>query len=117
MTNMKQGFNLEELEKNNAHSIRSKQVLCLLSSLAYRPIKGLLCLHERYVPSLAIRGPRLASSILFQSSGLTNGIIEEKDITEELPKQKEKQQEEGEDYSDLDSEQESVEEAGVSYVA
>jgi len=78
---MKQGLNLEELEKNNAHSIRT------------------------------IRGPRLASSILFQSSGLTNGIIEEKDIPEELPKQKEKQQEEWENYNDLDSDQESVEAA------
>lgn len=67
------------------------------------------------VPSLAVRGPRLASSILFQSSGLTNGIIEEKDIPEELPKQKEKKQEDGEDYKDLDSDQEIVdEEAGVS---
>nr|XP_035958402.1 guanine nucleotide-binding protein-like 3 [Halichoerus grypus] len=81
VTKMKQGLNLEELEKNNAHSIRT------------------------------IRGPRLASSILFQSSGLTNGIIEEKDIPEELPKQKEKQQEEGENYNDLDSDQESVEAA------
>ncbi|XP_004411524.1 PREDICTED: guanine nucleotide-binding protein-like 3 [Odobenus rosmarus divergens] len=80
LTNVKQDLNLEELEKNNAHSIRT------------------------------IRGPRLASSILFQSSGLTNGIIEEKDIPEELPKQK-KQQEEGENYSDLDSDQESVEAA------
>ncbi|XP_027438213.1 guanine nucleotide-binding protein-like 3 isoform X1 [Zalophus californianus] len=81
LTNVKQDLNLDELEKNNAHSIRT------------------------------IRGPRLASSILFQSSGLTNGIIEEKDVPEELPKQKEKQQEEGENYSDLDSDQESVEEA------
>lgn len=85
--------------------------MCLQSSLADEPEKGLLYLHEHCVSSLAIRGPRLASSILFQSSGLTNGIIEEKDIPEELPKQKEKQQqEEGEDYSD----QESVEEAAVS---
>ncbi|GAB5568146.1 guanine nucleotide-binding protein-like 3-like protein isoform X2 [Prionailurus iriomotensis] len=78
MTDMKQGFNLEELEKNNAHSIHS------------------------------IRGPRSARSILFQSSGLTNGIIEEKDIPEELPRQK--QQEEEEDHNDLDSDQESVDE-------
>ncbi|XP_032724169.1 guanine nucleotide-binding protein-like 3 [Lontra canadensis] len=79
-TSMIQGLNLEELEKNNAHSIHT------------------------------IRGPRLASSILFQSSGLTNGIIEEKDIPEELPKQKEKQQqEEGEDYSDQDSVEEAAE--------
>ncbi|KAM7063508.1 guanine nucleotide-binding protein-like 3 isoform 1-T1 [Molossus nigricans] len=79
VTDMKWGFNLEELEKNNAHSIQT------------------------------IRGPRLACSILFQSSGLTNGIIEEKDIPE-LPKQKENKQEEGEDYEDIDSDQDSVDE-------
>ncbi|KAM8758715.1 guanine nucleotide-binding protein-like 3 [Rhynchonycteris naso] len=73
VTDMKQGFNLEELEKNNAHSIK------------------------------AIRGPCLASSILFQSSVLTNGIIEEKDIPEELLKQKEEE----EDYEDIDNDQES----------
>nr|KAF6474241.1 G protein nucleolar 3 [Rousettus aegyptiacus] len=78
---MKLGFNLEELDKNNAHSIQ------------------------------AIRGPRLASSILFQSSGMTNGIVEERDIPEELPKQKErKKEEEGEDYENTDSDQESVDE-------
>ncbi|XP_068415532.1 guanine nucleotide-binding protein-like 3 [Eschrichtius robustus] len=82
VTDMKWGFNLEELEKNNAHSIR------------------------------AIRGPRLASSILFQSSGLTNGVIEEKDIPEELPKQKEWKQEEGGDYEDVNTDQECVEEEG-----
>ncbi|XP_036122718.1 guanine nucleotide-binding protein-like 3 isoform X1 [Molossus molossus] len=79
VTDMKWGFNLEELEKNNAHSIQT------------------------------IRGPRLACSILFQSSGLTNGIIEERDIPE-LPKQKENKQEEGEDYEDIDSDQDSVDE-------
>eukprot|EP00069_Balaena_mysticetus_P018569 bmy_11568T0 len=82
VTDMKWGFNLEELEKNNAHSIR------------------------------AIRGPRLASSILFQSSGLTNGVIEEKDIPEELPKQKERKQEEGGDYEDVNTDQECVDEEG-----
>ncbi|XP_059795871.1 guanine nucleotide-binding protein-like 3 [Balaenoptera ricei] len=82
VTDMKWGFNLEELEKNNAHSIR------------------------------AIRGPRLASSILFQSSGLTNGVIEEKDIPEELPKQKEWKQEEGGDYEDVNTDQECVDEEG-----
>ncbi|XP_022428624.1 guanine nucleotide-binding protein-like 3 [Delphinapterus leucas] len=80
VTDMKWGFNLEELEKNNAHSIQ------------------------------AIRGPRLASSILFQSSGLTNGVIEEKDIPEELPKQKERKQEEGGDYEDVNTDQECVDE-------
>ncbi|XP_019803013.1 guanine nucleotide-binding protein-like 3 [Tursiops truncatus] len=80
VTDMKWGFNLEELEKNNAHSIQ------------------------------AIRGPRLASSILFQSSGLTNGVIEEKDIPEELPKQKEWKQEERGDYEDVNTDQECVDE-------
>ncbi|XP_026976858.1 guanine nucleotide-binding protein-like 3 [Sagmatias obliquidens] len=84
VTDMKWGFNLEELEKNNAHSIQ------------------------------AIRGPRLASSILFQSSGLTNGVIEEKDIPEELPKQKEWKQEEGGDYEDVNTDQECVDEEGDS---
>lgn len=71
------------------------------------------------VPFLAIRGPRLASSILFQSSGMTNGIVEERDIPEELPKQKErKKEEEGEDYENTDSDQESVdEEADVSMLS
>ncbi|XP_023581891.1 guanine nucleotide-binding protein-like 3 [Trichechus manatus latirostris] len=73
VADMKLGFNMEELEKNNAHSMQ------------------------------AIRGSRLASSVLFQSSGLTNGIIEEADIPEELTKQKERQQEEN-----VDSDQESV---------
>ncbi|XP_007950281.2 guanine nucleotide-binding protein-like 3 [Orycteropus afer afer] len=77
VAHMKLGFNMEELEKNNTHSIQ------------------------------AIRGSHLASSILFQSSGLTNAIIEEKDISEELPTQKEWKQ-------DIDSDQESIdgEEAG-----
>ncbi|XP_028016831.2 guanine nucleotide-binding protein-like 3 isoform X1 [Eptesicus fuscus] len=80
VTDMKLGLNLEELEKNNAHSIQ------------------------------AIRGPHLASSILFQSSGLTNGITEEKDIVEELPKQKGRKQEEGKDLGDINSDQKSVDE-------
>ncbi|EDL88968.1 guanine nucleotide binding protein-like 3 (nucleolar), isoform CRA_b [Rattus norvegicus] len=59
---MKRGFNLEELEKNNAHSIQ------------------------------VLKGPHLTNKILFRSSGLTNGILEEKDIPEESPKQTEDQQ-------------------------
>ncbi|XP_076985155.1 guanine nucleotide-binding protein-like 3 isoform X2 [Tamandua tetradactyla] len=77
VANMKSGFNLEELEKNNAHSIQ------------------------------AIRGPRLANSILFKSLGLTNGIIEENDIPEELPKQKERKEEQEVD-EDIESDQECV---------
>lgn len=70
-----------------------------------------------YVPFLAIRGPHLASTILFQSSGLTNGITEEGDIVEELPKQKERKQEEREDLEAISSDQESVEEADVSMLS
>ncbi|XP_007500546.1 guanine nucleotide-binding protein-like 3 isoform X1 [Monodelphis domestica] len=70
VADMQQGLNLEELEKNNVGAIR------------------------------AIRGPRLSSSILFQSSGLTNGIIEEKDVPEELPGQESEEEEEDEDSDD-----------------
>ncbi|XP_037386370.1 guanine nucleotide-binding protein-like 3 isoform X1 [Talpa occidentalis] len=80
VTYMKCGLNLEQLEKNNAHSIQ------------------------------AIRGPRLANSILFQSSGLTHGIIDENDIAEELPKWIERKQER-ENSKDIDNDLESVEEA------
>ncbi|XP_052046014.1 guanine nucleotide-binding protein-like 3 isoform X2 [Apodemus sylvaticus] len=51
---MKKGFNLEELEKNNVHSIQ------------------------------VLKGPHLTNRILFRSSGLTNAILEEKDLPEEL---------------------------------
>ncbi|XP_043834950.1 guanine nucleotide-binding protein-like 3 isoform X2 [Dromiciops gliroides] len=61
---MQQGLDLEELEKNNVGAIR------------------------------AIRSPRMSSSILFECSGLTNGIIEEKDVPEELPRQEESEEEE-----------------------
>lgn len=118
MTDMKWGFNLEELEKNNAHSIQGKQGLRLIAVfISWQPIK-VSSVYMYCVPFLAIRGPRLASSILFQSSGMTNGIIEEKDIPEELPKQKERKKEEGEDYENMDSDQESVnEEVDVSMLS
>jgi nuclear GTP-binding protein len=61
-----------------------------------------------FVTSLAIRSPHLARSILFQSSGLTNGIIEEKDIPEELIRQRESKQEVGDDNSNMVGDQESV---------
>ncbi|XP_048211824.1 guanine nucleotide-binding protein-like 3 isoform X2 [Perognathus longimembris pacificus] len=73
VADMRKGFNLEELEKNNTHSIQ------------------------------AIRGPNFADSILFCSSGLTNGIIEETDIPEELPKQKERRQKDDNNHSDQES--------------
>jgi nuclear GTP-binding protein len=78
VANMERGFDLEELVKNNAHSMQ------------------------------AIRSPHLARSILFQSSGLTNGIIEEKDIPEELTRQRESKQEVGDDNSNMVGDQESV---------
>ncbi|KAF4023980.1 hypothetical protein G4228_015771 [Cervus hanglu yarkandensis] len=82
VTDMKWGFDLEELEKNNAYSIQ------------------------------AIKSPHLASSILFQSSGLTNGVIDEKDIPEELPKQKKQKQEQGESYEDVNTDQGIVDKEG-----
>ncbi|KAM5280076.1 guanine nucleotide-binding protein-like 3 [Ctenodactylus gundi] len=82
MADMKKGFNLEELENNNAHSIQ------------------------------IIKGPCLANSIPFQSSGLTNGIIEERDIPEDLSKQREVRQKEDDDDDEDDTgiEQEGVDE-------
>ncbi|CAI9159616.1 unnamed protein product [Rangifer tarandus platyrhynchus] len=82
VTDMKWGFDLEELEKNNAYSIQ------------------------------AIKSPHLANSILFQSSGLTNGVIDEKDIPEQLPKQKKQKQEQGESYEDVNTDQGIVDEEG-----
>ncbi|XP_008053161.1 guanine nucleotide-binding protein-like 3 isoform X1 [Carlito syrichta] len=82
VADMKCGFDLEELEKNNAHSIK------------------------------VLRGPHLASSILFHSSGLTNGVIEGKDIPEELPKQKKRKQEEGKDDDDQEIDDEEADEKG-----
>ncbi|XP_076400331.1 guanine nucleotide-binding protein-like 3 isoform X2 [Peromyscus maniculatus bairdii] len=71
--NMKKGFNLEELETDNAHSIQ------------------------------VLKGPHLTNRILFRSSGLTNAIIEEADIPEELPRRKEHKQD-GEDEGNVDGE-------------
>lgn len=107
VVDMKRDFNLEELEKNNAQSIKGENCVSLLSSSVDRPIE-VLSVYMGFVSSPAIKGPHLASSILFQSSGLTNGIIEEKDIHEELPKRKERKQEEEED--DKDSDQEIIDE-------
>ena len=60
----------------------------------------------------SMRGPWLASCNLFQLLGLVNGATEEKDIREELLKQKEQKQEQGEDYEDVNTDQESVDEEG-----
>ncbi|XP_050997420.1 guanine nucleotide-binding protein-like 3 [Acomys russatus] len=57
--NLKRDFNLEELEKNNIDSIK------------------------------VLRGLHSTNRILFRSSGLTNGVLEERDIPEELPRQRE----------------------------
>uniref|UniRef100_A0A8C8RIR4 G protein nucleolar 3 n=1 Tax=Pelusios castaneus TaxID=367368 RepID=A0A8C8RIR4_9SAUR len=50
---MQQGFNLKDLEKDNMDTIK------------------------------AVKYPNLASSIIFQSSGLTNGTVEENELAEE----------------------------------
>ncbi|XP_063113312.1 guanine nucleotide-binding protein-like 3 isoform X2 [Cavia porcellus] len=84
VADMKKGFNLEELEQNNTHNIQ------------------------------AIQSPCSANSVLFYSSGLTNGIMEEKDIPE-LPGQKrERKQEERKDVKDTEkiSDMSPVEETG-----
>ncbi|KAM6169921.1 guanine nucleotide-binding protein-like 3 [Rhynchocyon petersi] len=75
VADMKLGINMAELEKNNTQSIQ------------------------------AIKGSHLANSILFQSSGLTNGIIEEKDIPEELPRQREKKKKGDIDQESVDGEE------------
>ncbi|KAL1764793.1 guanine nucleotide-binding protein-like 3 [Sigmodon hispidus] len=71
--NMKKGFNLEELETDNAHSIQ------------------------------VLKGPHLTNRILFRSSGLTNGIIEETEIPQELTRQR-KNKQDGKDQGNVDGE-------------
>ncbi|XP_028643346.1 guanine nucleotide-binding protein-like 3 isoform X1 [Grammomys surdaster] len=66
---MKKGFNLEELEKNNAQSIQVLKV------------------------------PHLTKRILFRSTGLTNGILEENDIPEESQRQTEDKQDDDDQES------------------
>ncbi|XP_016041957.1 guanine nucleotide-binding protein-like 3 isoform X2 [Erinaceus europaeus] len=73
---MQRGVNLEELDNSNTQSIQ------------------------------ALKSTRLASSVLFHSSGMTNGITEESDIPEQLPKQKKG---ELDDHEDSDSDQDSAE--------
>ncbi|CAH7239071.1 guanine nucleotide-binding protein-like 3 [Phodopus roborovskii] len=75
--NMKKGFNLEELEINNAHSIR------------------------------VLKGPHLTNRILFRSSGPTSGVIEEMDIPDELPRQKENKQDSEDQGNDDENKTES----------
>ncbi|XP_024051470.1 guanine nucleotide-binding protein-like 3 [Terrapene carolina triunguis] len=82
---MQQGFNLEELAKDNMNTIK------------------------------AVKYPNLASSIIFQSSGLTNGTIEENELTEGTSELENMEtSEEGEDLTeddqDSDEEEEAVEE-------
>lgn len=55
-----------------------------------------------FVP-LVLKGLHLTNRVLFRSSGLTNGIIEETDIPEELPRHKENRRG-GEDDRDGDGE-------------
>ncbi|XP_040850543.1 guanine nucleotide-binding protein-like 3 isoform X1 [Ochotona curzoniae] len=79
VADMKTDLNLEELEKHNARSIQ------------------------------AIRGPRLASSVLFQSTGMTNGVLEESEVSEPSAKRKRKERVEEES---MDSDQESADGRG-----
>ncbi|EMP39759.1 Guanine nucleotide-binding protein-like 3 [Chelonia mydas] len=86
---MQQGFNLEELAKDNMNTIK------------------------------AVKYPNLASSIVFQSSGLTNGTIEENELTEgiselENMETSEEGEELTEDDQDTDEEEELNEEARYS---
>ncbi|XP_074862105.1 guanine nucleotide-binding protein-like 3 isoform X1 [Carettochelys insculpta] len=85
---MQQGFNLAELAKDNMNTIK------------------------------AVRFPNLASSIVFQSSGLTNGTTEEDELTEETLELENMEASEAEDLSEEDQdghkEEESVdEESGI----
>ncbi|CAM4579417.1 guanine nucleotide-binding protein-like 3 isoform X1 [Lepidochelys kempii] len=82
---MQQGFNLEELAKDNMNTIK------------------------------AVKYPSLASSIVFQSSGLTNGTIEENELTEGISELEnietsEEGEELTEDDQDTDEEEELIEE-------
>lgn len=82
---MQQGFNLEELAKDNMNTIK------------------------------AVKYPNLASSIVFQSSGLTNGTIEENELTEgtselENMETSEEREDLTEDDQDSAEEEEAVEE-------
>lgn len=72
----------------------------------------LICLNSVYiglVSVLAIRGPRLASSVLFQSTGMTNGVLEESEVSEPSAKRKRKERVEEES---MDSDQESADGRG-----
>ncbi|XP_075795532.1 guanine nucleotide-binding protein-like 3 isoform X2 [Pelodiscus sinensis] len=76
---MQQGFNLQELAKDNMNTIN------------------------------ALKYPNLASSITFQSSGLTNGTIEETELTEEtsdLENMETSEEAEGLSEDDQDSDEE-----------
>ncbi|XP_036594501.1 guanine nucleotide-binding protein-like 3 [Trichosurus vulpecula] len=79
---MQQGLNLEELEKNNVGTIK------------------------------AIRCPRFSSSMLFQCTGLTNGITEEGDVPEEPLRQEENEDEE-EDFLNEEEDEDSDDENDV----
>jgi hypothetical protein len=59
---------------------------------------------------LVLKGPHLTNRILFRSSGLTNGILDEKDIVEESPRQTE-------DKQDADDQENGSGERNVSFVS
>ncbi|NXD82377.1 GNL3 protein, partial [Halcyon senegalensis] len=83
---MQEGFNLKTLEEGNNATIQ------------------------------ALKYPSPASSIIFQSPGMTNGIIEENEVIEEasewenMETSKEGEEEEEEDFTESDDDQDSMEE-------
>ena len=62
-------------------------------------------LLTRVLFPLVFKGPHLTNRILFRSSGLTNAILEEKDLPEELPRPTEDKQD-GDDQENGSDDQE-----------
>ncbi|NXJ26754.1 GNL3 protein, partial [Dicrurus megarhynchus] len=85
---MQEGFNLNNLEQENSNTVQ------------------------------ALKHPSPASSIVFQSAGMTNGTIEENKVIEEGPewanmetsKEEEEEEEEEEEFTESDDDEDDVEE-------
>ncbi|KAM4768603.1 guanine nucleotide-binding protein-like 3 [Cyanocitta cristata] len=85
---MQEGFNLNNLEEENSNTVQ------------------------------ALKHPSPASSIVFQSAGMTNGTIEENKVIEEGPewanmetsKEEEEEEEEEEEFTESDDDEDDVEE-------
>ncbi|NXH30634.1 GNL3 protein, partial [Myiagra hebetior] len=85
---MQEGFNLNNLEQENSNTVQ------------------------------AVKHPTQASSIVFQSAGMTNGTIEENKVIEERPeranmetsKEEEEEEEEEEEFTESDDDEDDVEE-------